>query len=323
MKTDLSKNSSILSITLLMLGLALFSVTCTKDKDTEAADRDALTSKISSDINADSLLYYVTWLQGMGTRFALAQNHRDVASLIAGKLIKMGYTNASLDSFMIDRMYGDVRYQEWQYNVVASIEGTSMPDSVCIVGAHYDDNLRSGNPFDIVPGANDNASGVAAMLEIARVMRKNNFSPKSTIKFVAFGAEELGLYGSTAYAARAIENGEKIRMMLNNDMIAYEPGTDPSLWTVIIKDYDNSHGLRQMAEQMCTRFTSLSYVNDNTYNQQSDSYPFAVQGYKAIFFFSNIMDPGYHTLDDLVTNCNFAYSGEIVKVSCALLVYNN
>jgi len=323
MKTDLKKNIPFLSVTLLILALALFLVTCTKDKDTEAANREALTGKISSEVNPDSLLSYVTWLQSMGTRFALAENHRDVASMIAGKLKLMGYPNASLDSFMIDIMYGDVRYFEWQYNVVASIEGTSMPDSVCIVGAHYDDNLRSGNPFDIVPGANDNASGVAAMLEIARVLSRNNFTPKSTIKFIAFGAEELGLYGSTAYASKAMEDGEKIRMMLNNDMIAYEPGTDPALWTVIIKDYDNSHGLRQKAEQMCARFTSLSYVNDNTYNQQSDSYPFALNGYKALFFFSDIMDPVYHTPDDLVTNCNFAYSGEIVKISCAMLVYNN
>jgi leucyl aminopeptidase len=220
-------------------------------------------------------------------------------------------------------MYGDVRYIQWQYNVLASIEGSKMPDSVCIVGAHYDDNLKTGNPFDIVPGANDNASGVAAMLEIARVMTKNNFHPKSTIKFMAFGAEELGLYGSIDYASKAYENGEKIRMMLNNDMIAYEPGTDPSAWNVVIKDYDNSHGLREEAEKMCTDYTSLGHVYDNTYNQQSDSYPFSLKGYKAIFFFAEVMDPGYHSLDDLVTNCNFDYSAEIVKISCALLVYDN
>ena len=76
-----------------------------------------------------------------------------------------------------------------------------------------------------VPGANDNASGVAAALELARVMRKNNFSPRNTIEFIAFGAEELGLYGSKAYAAQANGSSKKIKMMLNNDMIAYEPGS--------------------------------------------------------------------------------------------------
>jgi hypothetical protein len=111
--------------------------------------------------------------------------------------------------------------------------------------------------------------------------------------------------------------------MLNNDMIAYEPGTDALAWNVIIKDYDNSHDLRKEAENLCLKFTSLSYTYDNTYNQQSDSYPFFLQGYKALFFFSNIMDPQYHSLNDISGNCNFGYCSEIVKISCALLVYNN
>jgi Zn-dependent M28 family amino/carboxypeptidase len=53
----------------------------------------------------------------------------------------------------------------------------------------------------VVPGANDNASGVAATLEIARVMKKFNFRPGYTIMFLAFGAEELGLLGSRDFAA--------------------------------------------------------------------------------------------------------------------------
>ena len=139
----------------------------------------------------------------MGTRFALADNHRDVAMAILRRFQNMGYSDSRLDSFLLDMMYENIRYQQWQYNVIATLQGTTYPDSVCIVGAHYDDNLRTGDPFLIDPGANDNASGVAAALELARVMRKNNFSPANTIEFIAFGAEELGLYGSKAYAARA------------------------------------------------------------------------------------------------------------------------
>jgi Zn-dependent M28 family amino/carboxypeptidase len=111
--------------------------------------------------------------------------------------------------------------------------------------------------------------------------------------------------------------------MLNNDMIAYQPGTDQSEWIVNINDYDNSHNLRTEAEQMCTRFTVLKYINDNTFNRQSDSYPFFTNGFEALFFFSNYIDPNYHTLNDLVEYCNFDYCREIVKVCCALLVDNN
>jgi hypothetical protein len=158
-------------------------------------------------------------MQDMGTRFALADNHRDVAMKIKNRFIMIGYADAVIDSFMINRTYRNINYQQCQYNVIATLEGNISPDSICIIGGHYDDNLKTGDPFSIVPGANDNASGVAAALEIARVMKKNKYSPRNTIEFIAFGSEELGLYGSSAYAINARQNEKKIKLMLNNDMI--------------------------------------------------------------------------------------------------------
>ncbi len=323
MRSESVNNNLKVYFLLLILGITLLTVTCTRDEDPEEVRRESLARKLTDEINADSLASYAAWLEDMGTRFALADNRRDVAMAILTKFKTLGCSNTRLDSFMLDRTYANIRYQQWQYNVIATLDGTVFPDSVCIVGAHYDNILKTGDPFSVVPGANDNASGVAAALELARVIRKNNFSPRNTIEFIAFGAEELGLHGSRAYASQANKSSKKIRMMLNNDMIAYEPGTDPSAWNVIIKDYDNSHDLRQEAERMCLKYTSLSYTNDNTYNQQSDSYPFFMEGFEALFFFSDTMDPGYHSLTDRSVNCNFAYCREIVKISCALLVYNN
>ena len=80
--------------------------------------------------------------------------------------------------------------------------------------------------------------------EIARVMKLNNYRPRNTIEFIAFGSEELGLYGSYAFAGNSRQNLKKIKLMLNNDMIAYQPGSDQTAWIVNINDYDNSHTLR-------------------------------------------------------------------------------
>ena len=319
MKPESPKNIFLFTI----LGMTIFIVTCTKDKDPEEVRRESMAVELTGNISADSLAAYIGWMESMGTRFALADNHRQIAMNFVRKFKMMGYNNSRLDSFFVDRMYGDIRYQQWQYNVIATIEGKTYPDSVCIAGAHYDDNLMAGDPFTTAPGANDNASGVAATLELARVFMNKNYSPVNTIEFILFGAEELGLYGSRAYVARAYEKSEGIKMMLNSDMIAYEPGTDPAAWIVDIKDYDNSHNLRLEAENLCTRFTSLNFKNDNTYNMQSDSYPFFEKGYRALFFFSSTLDPEYHSLNDRSVNCNFEYCREIVKISCALLVYNN
>jgi leucyl aminopeptidase len=240
------------------------------------------------------------------------------------KRFKMiGYPDTRIDSFMISRTYQSILYQQWQYNIIATLTGTAYPDSVCIIGAHYDNNLRLGDTFSIVPGANDNASGVAVAMEIARVMKLNKYSPRNTIEFIAFGAEELGLYGSYALAGNYKQNLKKIMFMLNNDMVACQPGSDQTGWTVNINDYDNSHTLRTEAEDICSRFTVLKFTNDNTYNKQSDSYPFFLNGYKALFFASSSVDPYYHTLNDVVENCNFDYCREIAKLNCALLVNRN
>jgi len=317
------KDSISLLLVLLLIGLSLILTTCTKEEDSDILSKEAITNILNEEISADTLQSIVTWMQDMGTRFMLSDNRRIIASNIKNRFIMMGYTNTRIDSFMIDRTYRDINYRQWQYNVIATLEGNSYPDSICIIGAHYDNILQTGDPFLIVPGANDNASGVAAALEIARVMKKKRYSPRNTIEFIAFASEELGLYGSKDYATKSRLSSKKIKFMLNNDMIAYQPEVNKSDWVVNINDYENSQNLRMEAGEMCNRFSLLSFTNDNIHSAMSDSYPFFTNGYKALFFISDIIDPNYHSLNDIAENCNFEYCREIAKISCAMLVYNN
>ena len=308
--------------------MALFTAiitSCTKEKEHEKSQKEIITSDLIAAVNADSLEAFVSWMQGMGTRFALADNHRNIAVKIRNRFIQLGYPDTRLDSFRISKTYNNTVYEQWQYNVIATLEGSTNPDSVCIVGGHYDNILKAnaGDPFLTVYGANDNASGVAAALEIARVMKKKNYSPPNTIRFIAFGAEELGLLGSTHLSDIAFLNNEKIKIMLNNDMIAYQPSSDKATWFVDIMDYDNSQDVRYNAQILADKYTVLKSVNINTYNRQSDSYPYSLNGFKALFFFAYSSDPDYHTLNDVTANCNFEYCREIVNISCAMLVDMN
>jgi Zn-dependent M28 family amino/carboxypeptidase len=303
--------------------LCFLFISCKKDDESEKKYKESLIQLLNSDISADSIEANVTWLENMGTRFCLAENHRSVAVMIKNKFASFGITNSRLDSFLITKTYRNITYQQYQYNVLATIWGSVNVDSVSVIGAHYDNILKTGDPFSIVYGANDNGSGLSAALEIARVMKKNNYTPSNTIEFVAFGAEEIGLFGSLYYAGQANLAGKKIKMMLNNDMIAYQSGDDPSSWIVNIIDYDNSFDLRKKAEAICRKYTQMSFFTDNTFNKQSDSYPFYKNDYKALFFASTTLDPNYHTLNDVAANCNFGYCREITKISCALLVDNN
>lgn len=299
----------------------VFLISCKKEDNEEAA-KEALIRNMVNDINSDSIRNNVIWMQNMGNRFSLADDHRDVAERLMRKFRSMGYNNACLDSFIVTKTFRGTDYVKWQYNVIASIEGSEYPDSACVVGGHYD-NLLFISDLSVIPGANDNASGTAAVFEIARVMKKNNFQPKSTIVFIAFAAEEIGLLGSRDFASDPNGYSQKIRFMLNSDMIAYEPSEITTSWYVNIIDYDNSHSLRLQAEDICARYTVLNHVNDNTGNTRSDSYPFFANGYKALFFFSYTIAPNYHTVNDVASECNFNYCREIVKLQCALLANRN
>lgn len=297
---------------------------CSKDDESDEQERRELTLRsILGEIRTDSLQSYVEWLEGMGTRFALANNHRNVAAAIKRKFQEMGYPGTRLDSFYITKTYRNVTYRQWQHNVIAMIRGTEYPDSACILGSHYDDIVGTGDPFILAPGAHDNASGTAATIEVARVLKKKGFAPQKTIVFIAFGAEELGLIGSQHYSANPGEFAGKISFMLNNDMIGYDPDQNPAMWQLNILDYSNSQGLRAEAQKMIQKYTSLGFINDNRYNKQSDSYPFALWGYRALFFSSVKNDPYYHTDNDLSSNLNFAYLREIARISCALIAEKN
>lgn len=322
----LQKSQSYIARTIFFVLLVLLSASlltrCSKDED-EQAQRETKVRSMLDEIRSDSLQSYVEWLTGMGTRFALADNHRRVAVSIREKFKSLGYSDARLDSFYVTRTYRNITYSQWQYNVIAMIRGTEYPDSACILGSHYDDIVGTGDPFTAAPGGHDNASGTAATIEIARVMKKKGFAPVKSVLFIAFGAEELGLYGSQDYSADPGEFAGKISFMLNNDMIGYDPDLNSASWQVNILDYSNSQGLRSEAQKLIQKYTTLGFINDNRYNKQSDSYPFSLRGYRALFFTSVKTDPYYHTNNDLPSNLNFGYLREIVKVSCAVLSEKN
>lgn len=285
----------------------------------EPQTRTELINLHIAELNIDSLESYVRWLENMKTRFMYADNRREVARQILSRFFEFGFTNAYLDSFTMVYNNEDI----WQYNVVATITGEEYPDSLYIIGGHYDCINNAGNSFVFAPGANDNASGVATTLEVARIMKEKKLKPRSSIRFIAFAAEEKGFRGSYYYANRARANDEKISVMLNNDMVAYWPGDEPGIWTLNIIDYKESLPLRHTADRICTEYTSLVTINDNTYRQYSDSYPFADNDFRALFFTSNAEDPNYHTYNDVADACNFDFCLEVAKLNYAFLVEMN
>ncbi len=274
-----------------------------------------------NEINADSLRSYVLALETFGTRFCLASNRKEVARWIQNKLWSFGYAEARLDSFRLNRFYAQTMYETMQYNVIARLNGKVNPDSVYVLGAHYDSVVSDGNdPFASAPGADDNATGVAAMLEVARIMQLHDFTPDYSIEFVAFAAEELGLHGAWDYTEKAL--GMRIGFMLNNDMIGHAPAI-PSLWKLKIQRYPNSDSVTQLARHIAENHTLLGVEETTQSIQHSDSWPFYARGFQAIFLCENMFTPYYHTVNDVTNFVNELYLAEMTKVSMGMLVHVN
>ncbi len=111
-------------------------------------------------------------------------------------------------------------------NVIGTQVGTTLPNEWIVVGAHYDStNSGISNVTNPSPGAEDNASGCAGVIEIARVLR--NYQFRRSIKYVCFGGEEQGLYGSEAFAAGVQSAGElsRIKLAVTMDMIGFSSDT--------------------------------------------------------------------------------------------------
>lgn len=114
-------------------------------------------------------------------------------------------------------------FHEYEYwgvnwkNVVGTITGKTHPEEIVIICAHLDS--KSEKKLVYAPGADDNASGCAAVMELARILAEHSF--EKTIRFIFFSRESYGQQGSTAYAKSIDKNKEKIRAVINLDMIAY------------------------------------------------------------------------------------------------------
>lgn len=103
-------------------------------------------------------------------------------------------------------------------NVIAYVEGKEQPDTFIIVSAHYDHLGQIGRGV-YFPGANDNASGVAMMLSLARHYSKKENQPEYSMVFIGFGAEEAGIIGSMKYVFAPIVPLERTKFVLNMDIM--------------------------------------------------------------------------------------------------------
>jgi len=244
------------------------------------------------------------------------------------------------------------------WNVVAVLPGKKSPETQILVSGHYDSlnlgNRAAGAPAgpgseaaavpvgerpqitpeesekmaDLpAPGACDDGSGTAAVLELARVMSQYEFD--KTLVFVAFAGEEQGLVGSTLMAARMKKENQIIEAVLNNDIIGTEVAGNGRTGNTTVSVFSDdaldspTQQLARYIREVGERYMPSIKVNNvfmtDRLGRGGDHTPFHLEGFAAVRFSTpNEIYANQHRATDTLENMSVPYTAKVARVNAAV-----
>ena len=249
----------------------------------------AFASSIWGCVDQVSVSSYSNYLNNLlrthnGNNRGNGTDHNAVRDAVAAQLQSFG-----LQTNIEHGTYGSIAYD----NVVAVQQGSSHPNDIYIVGAHYDSVNN--------PGADDDGSGVAGMLETARIL--SQYRSDATIVFIAFDREEQGLIGSYGY--NVTHAGANVLGMIELDMIAYNPA-GVNHGQAYVYGRPASDPWRTGAAAALATYGGLAMTVGGDL-PRSDHAPFEAAGYDAALLIERAWNtnPNYHTQLDSVDTPNY------------------
>ncbi|MBL4576038.1 MAG: M28 family peptidase, partial [Opitutaceae bacterium] len=217
---------------------------------------------------------------------SLSSTHNDFAILTI-KRESIDRLNKTINVSIQQKFIRDYQSQ----NVIGYVQGTEFPDSFIILSAHYDHSGKMGSAV-YFPGANDNASGVAMLLNLAYHYTHKE-PPTKTVIFIAFGAEEAGLVGSKYFVENPIGSLNKINFVFNMDLM----GTG-SEGAMIVNG--------AIFENRYNKLTAINKQNDylpiikkRGKAANSDHYWFSENGVPSFFMYTMGGIKAYHDIEDI------------------------
>ena len=281
----------------------------------QAQQIDPTVAAIINGTNSDSLTYFVSELSGEipvtvnDIQYTIASRF-DTAS---GNAIAALYISQKLQSYGLIPEFQD--FSPRGRNVYALQTGVDHPGQMYIICAHYDDMPRG----PVAPGADDNASGTAAVIEAARILTK--YQTSYSILYALWDREEQGLLGSAAYSNLASALGDSILGVINLDMIAWDSNDD------MIMDIHTSSTGNSLELSDTVRFVNTTYnigltpVVKNPGSTASDHASFWANNYGAILLIESFADFNlyYHKTSDLLSAFNNTFFYKMSKLAIGTL----
>ena len=254
-------------------------------------------------VDEELVYYYHDKLMRFGPRYTSSINCTLAAQYIYDEFEEMGL---------------EVSFHEWKTcgfhskNVVATLRGVdSESTAIFIICAHYD-------TVPLSPGANDDGSGVAAVLATAHVMSQYSFN--HTVRFIAFSGEEVGTYGSFCYARDAYNMGDNIVAVLNADMVGYADTTEGGR---ILRFFypERSVWIPEFAALVSDKYIEqIDMVVEPRPNYiGADHQAFVYYGYDGVWIAHHDGYQWGHSPEDIAEHINWTYQMKATKFLLAVL----
>jgi hypothetical protein len=333
------------------------------------ASHQAQIDQIVAAISPQRIEAYVRKLVSFGTRHTMSDTQSETRGIgAARRWIKSemercgkqdgGRLQVAFDSYM-EPVSPRVSRPTELVNVVATLPGTQAEarERVYVVSGHYDSRVTDiMDSESVAPGANDDASGTAAVMEMACVMARHRFD--ATLVFIAVAGEEQGLLGATHWAEMAKQNKLNVAGMFTNDIIGSSRSDDgridntqvrlfaegipalkeiPDQWrTLIATGGENDSPSRQLAryvkdvgERYVPGFKVSVVQRRDRYLRGGDHIPFLERGYAALRFtepnedfrhqHQNLRVENHVQYGDLPEFVDYAYTAQVARVNAAAL----
>ena len=292
-----------LSSGLLFLTLITIPAYCQAPNNTKDTTTTETIIDFINQVNETRLHYYYQQLLSFGIRYTGTENCTK-----AGNWLYQEFQSMNLQ----------VSYDDWSLreytaqNIIATLPGVDENDTAeFIICAHYDTVINS-------PGANDDGSGIVAVLAIAEILSKYSFN--HTIRFITFSGEEVGTYGSFSYAKEAYERGDNIIAVLNLDIIGY---AETSHGGRILRFFHEapSEWIACFAQETATKYNDIVdiYIESLPSYPGADNQAFVDYGYDGVWIAQHDANLVGHSPDDNFDHINITYQKKVTQIMLAIL----
>lgn len=282
-------------------------------------NQDALVNSAINQVNAENIRSHMQTLENYGTR-----RHTTTQAQTAVQDLKTRWQNLITAAGRTDVSVRTVNHSGTNMpSVVLTFNGYITPADFVIVGGHLDTISSTSQ----APGADDDASGIATITEMIRILLNMNYKPAKTVEFMAYAAEEIGLVGSSEIAAQYAAQGKNVLSAVQFDMTNYK-GSPNDIY--LTDDSYNSTDLNLFLIELMTHYNStgthqFSYAYTTCNYGCSDHYSWAENGFPAAFPFESDFgnhNPNIHTAQDKLSNMgnSAAHSGKFAKLGLEYII---